>query len=154
MYLKDNCEPNEMKYSISDDMTKEEAVFVRTKLTEFADPFTGPRNYRTFGIVLRSEDGDVAGGLTADVIWTWLRVDVLWISDSLRNKGYGNSLMDAAEKKGIEMGCKFAMLDTFEFEAREFYEARGYSVMSQTDNFPEGHTHFHLSKPLSSIGNA
>lgn len=143
-----------MKYSISDDMTKEEAVFVRTKLTEFADPFTGPRNYRTFGIVLRSEDGDVAGGLTADVIWTWLRVDVLWISDSLRNKGYGNSLMDAAEKKGIEMGCKFAMLDTFEFEAREFYEARGYSVMSQTDNFPEGHTHFHLSKPLSSIGNA
>ncbi|MGK0470972.1 MAG: N-acylglucosamine-6-phosphate 2-epimerase [Candidatus Azotimanducaceae bacterium] len=62
--------------------------------------------------------------------------------------------MDAAETKGIEMGCKFAMFDTFEFEAREFYEKRGYSLMSQTDNFPEGHTHFHLVTPRSLNNNA
>ena len=28
------------------------------------------------------------------------------------------------------------MLDTFEFEARDFYEAHGYAVQSQTDDFP------------------
>jgi GNAT superfamily N-acetyltransferase len=143
-----------MKYFISDDITKDEALLVRTKLTEFADLFTGPRNYRSFGIVLRGEDGGVSGGLTGNVIWTWLRIDVLWVSDALRGLGYGGKLLDAAETKGIAMGCKLAMLDTFEFEARDFYEKRGYCVMSQTDNFPEGHTHFHLTKRLVAVDDA
>lgn len=135
-------------------MTSDEARFVGTKLTEFADPFTGPRNYRSFGIVLRGDDGAVSGGLTGNVIWTWLRIDVLWVSDALRGQGYGGKLLDAAEMKGIAMGCKFAMVDTLEFEARDFYEQRGYCVMSQTNNFPEGHTHFHLTKALVTNGDA
>ena len=40
------------------------------------------------------------------------------------------------------------MVDTFEFEARDFYEAHGYVVQSQTEGFPAGHTHYHLTKEL------
>lgn len=138
-----------MKYSISYQINKDEADFVQKKLVEFADQFTGPRNYREFGITLRNDDGEVVGGLTANTVWDWLQIGVLWIPDDLRGEGHGYKLLSAAESKARDMGCKYSRLDTFEFEAREFYERNGYSVHSQTDDFPKGHTHFHLQKVLS-----
>ena len=137
-----------MNYDIHDDMTQEEALFVRQGLSEFAHRFTEPRNYREFGVVLRDENGDASGGIMGNTIWHWLRIDVLWVPDELRGKGYGHRLLDRAEELGRSRGCNFAMLDTFEFEARDFYEAHGYVVQSQTDGFPAGHTQYHLTKVL------
>ena len=83
-----------------------------------------------------------------NTIWDWLRIDVLWVPDELRGKGYRHRLLDRAEELGRSRGCNFAMLDTFEFEARDFYEAHGYVIQSQTDGFPAGHTQYHLTKVL------
>ena len=40
------------------------------------------------------------------------------------------------------------MLDTHSFQARPFYEARGYKVFGVLDDYPEGHKKFFLSKKL------
>ena len=137
-----------MNYDICDDMTEEEALFVRQGLAEFATRFTEPRNYREFSFVLRNESGDTSGGIMGNTIWDWLRIDVLWVPDELRGKRYGHRLLERAEELARSRDCKFAMIDTFEFEARDFYEAHGYVVQSQTDDFPTGHTHYHLTKVL------
>lgn len=137
-----------MKYAIHDDMTKDEADYVQRKLVEFADQFTKPRNYREFGVVLRNEDGNTIGGITANTVWEWLQIGVLWIPEDMRGQGFGHQLLQRIEELGRQKGCRFARLDTFEFEAREFYEAHGYAVTSQTDDFPTGHTQFHLTKTL------
>ena len=135
-----------MEYSIHDDMTKGEADYVEQKLVEFADQFTEPRNYRELGVVLRDADGNIVGGITANTVWDWLQIGVLWLPDEMRGKGFGHQLLGRIEELGRQHGCNFARLDTFEFEAREFYEAHGYSIGSQTDDFPKGHTQYHLTK--------
>ena len=137
-----------MEYSIHDDMTKGEADYLQQKLVEFADQFTEPRNYREFGLVLRDAEGDAVGGITGNTVWDWIQIGVLWIPDNLRGQGFGHLLLERAEELGRQRGCKFARLQTFEFEAREFYESHGYVVQSQTEDFPAGHTQFHLTKEL------
>lgn len=133
-----------MKCSIHTDMTPEEKTFVRAGLIEFADTFTEPRNYREFGIVLRDDDSNPVGGVTANTVWDWLQIDMFWIKDEFHGRGYGRGLLKAAESMGREMGCNFSKLDTFEFEAKELYEGNGYQVRPKTEDFPIGHTHYHL----------
>lgn len=137
-----------MDYDIHDDMTSEEASFVQKKLVEFADEFTPPRNYRELGVSLRNADGQVVGGITANAVWDWLQIGVLWLPHELRGEGHGHKLLERIEDLGRGHGCKYSKLDTFEFEAREFYEGHGYVVQSQTNNFPKGHTQYHLTKVL------
>ena len=137
-----------MDYVIHDDMTSEEANFVQNKLVDFADQFTPPRNYRELGVVLRDAAGNVAGGITANTVWDWLQIGLLWLPDELRGQGHGHRLLQRVESIGRDYGCKYSKLDTFEFEARGFYEAHGYQVKSQTEGFPAGHTQYHLTKLL------
>lgn len=137
-----------MTLKIYPDMTKEEARFVDDRLTEFSDQFTQPRNYREISLALRDRDGEIFGGLTGSTVWDWLHTSVLWVSEDLRGQGYGAGLLESAEEIARERGCKNARLHTFEFQAREFYEAQGYRVASQTDDFPAGHTQYLMTKKL------
>lgn len=137
-----------MAYSLHDDITKDEADFVLQELVKFADQFTGPRNYGKFGVVLRDADGKAVGGITCSLAWDWLLMDALWLPENMRGQGFGHQLLDRAEAVAKARGCKFAILNTFEFEARGFYESHGYTVRSQTDGFPSGHTQYHMAKGL------
>lgn len=137
-----------MNYRLDDEMTEEEAKLIRRRLVEFADQHTGPRNGRNFGVVLRDEEGRVVGGITANTVWDWLQISEFWISEELRGRGFGRQLLARAEEIARQHGCRFAKLDTFEFEGREFYERHGYVVQSSTADFPKGHTQFHLVKEL------
>jgi GNAT superfamily N-acetyltransferase len=137
-----------MEHVISDDLTKDEADYVQRKLVEFADRFTGPRDNREIGVALRDIEGRVVGGITANTVWDWLQIEVLWIPEDLRGKGFGRQLLARAEELGRARGCRYVRLSTFEFEAREFYESQGYAVVSETNDFPKGHTQFYLTKTL------
>ena len=47
-----------------------------------------------------------------------------------------------------ERGCVGARLETWGFQARPFYEARGYTVFGVLEDYPPGETEYHLSKRL------
>ena len=57
--------------------------------------------------------------------YDWLLVELLFVPDSLRARGLGSELMKRAETEALARGCHSAWLDTFEFQAREFYERIG-----------------------------
>ena len=101
---------------------------------------------RAVGAFLRDADGTIVGGVTAYTHWDWLAIELLWVEKSLRGKGWGTRLMDALETRADAMGCRHAYLDTFDFQARPFYEKRGYVVFGQLPGFPAGHTRFFLVK--------
>ena len=99
--------------------------------------------------VLRSGRGEVLGGLLG-VIWAgWLEVRILWVSQVVRGQGHGGRLMDAAEAYSRERGCERVLLDTFSFQARPFYEQRGYQVFGTLEDYPKGHSRYFLEKRLS-----
>jgi len=107
-----------------------------------------PRNHRTLGVVLRDETGEVLGGLVGSTVWGWLQVAQLWLDGAVRGKGHGVALMRAAEAEAVRRGCHHALLDTFDFQARGFYEGLGYRVFGEVLDFPTGHTRFFMEKAL------
>jgi GNAT superfamily N-acetyltransferase len=137
-----------MSFTIDDDMTSEEAAFIQRKLVEFADSHAAPRDGRNIGVVLRDAGGDVVGGVRAYKVWDRLKIDAFWLGEGLRRKGWGTQLLSRLEDIARDLGCRNAVLDTFDFEARGFYERNGYTVVGETKDFPEGHSQFHLEKRL------
>lgn len=117
-------------------------------LVAFGDCFAPPRRYLPLAAVIRDSAGTLCGGLLGATLWDWLQLDVLWVHDSLRRRGYGAQLLRLAEAHAVSLGCHSARLDTFDFEARAFYEHHGYFVYAELPDFPRGHTQFHLRKSL------
>ena len=113
-----------------------------------ADPPEQPRSYASLTLAVRDGDRLVAG-LMAATVWTWLSIDVLWVSPELRGQHYGRRLVEEAEAIAISRGCRHVRLDTFDFQARAFYEYLGYRVYAELPDFPEGHRQFHLVKHLT-----
>jgi GNAT superfamily N-acetyltransferase len=119
---------------------------IRQGLSAFSDQHTPPRNWRPITLVLRSDDGRVIGGLLGSTVWDWLQIDVLWVAQAARGQGHGRALLERAEQLASERGCRNARVDTFDFEARGFYEKLGYRVYALLPGFPHGHAHLHLAK--------
>jgi len=82
-------------------------------------------------------------------IWGgWLHISYLWIDEAVRGRRWATRLMDRAEAYARERGCHSVQLDTHSFQARPFYERRGYEVFGTLDDYPEGHSKSFLKKKL------
>jgi len=110
-----------------------------------------PRNARQLGVVARDAHGVVVGGLIANTVWGWLQIKELWVGEALRGGGLGKELMEQAEQEARRRGCHHALVDTFDFQARPFYEQLGYRSFGELEDFPRGHRRFFLSKALSTF---
>ena len=114
-----------------------------------ADPVqVGSRNFNPLQLVIRDERGTLIAGLDGGTAWTWLHVYALWVDAPFRRHGLGTRLMEAAEAEARKRGCDHAMLSTFDFQARGFYERCGYTVWGELQGFPAGHSHLYLRKTL------
>jgi len=115
------------------------------------DPANLPRNYAPLIVTLRDAESRLVGGLVAATIWEWLVIDALWVGERLRRQGHGQALVRRAEHSAYDRGCRRARLDTFNFQAREFYERLGYAVYARLDGFPSGHVQLHMQKTLTRV---
>ena len=110
---------------------------------------TGLPEYYPVGFLVKGRGGEVLGGLLGDIWGGWLHVGSLWVSESLRGRGYGAQLMARAHQYGLEKSCTNAFLQTGSYEARPLYEKLGYSVYAELKNHPtRPHSRYFLSKRL------
>ena len=72
----------------------------------------------------------------------------LWIREDLRGCGYGHRLLTLLEDAARQHGAKNAYLDTFSFQAPDFYQKHGYQVFGTLKDFPVGHKRYYLRKQL------
>jgi GNAT superfamily N-acetyltransferase len=100
--------------------------------------------------VAHPETSEVIGGLFGVTGYGYLHVDMLFVPESLRGTGLGRRLMQQAEDEAGRRGCRGSYLDTFDFQARGFYEKIGYAVVGQINDMPPGHSRFFLSKSFAS----
>lgn len=108
---------------------------------------SGPSpNTRTVAILLKDDDGAVAGGLWGKIAYDWLFVELLAVAEHMRGRDYGAALMSQAESLARDNGCLGVWLDTFAFQSRGFYERIGYSVFGVIDDHPLGSARYFLSK--------
>ena len=92
----------------------------------------------------------LVGGCTGSTedLWQWFTVDTMWVEDGLRGKGLGRELLAAAEEEARRRGCRWAKLNTWDFQAPAFYERCGYREYGREVDYPPGHTNFLLRKDL------
>ncbi len=98
--------------------------------------------------VVQSHEQEIVGGVIGVVYWDWLYVDLMWIEESLRGCGYGHQLLALLEDKARRLGARHSHLDTFSFQAPDFYKKHGYQVFGELKDFPVGHQRYFLTKDL------
>jgi GNAT superfamily N-acetyltransferase len=108
----------------------------------------GENGYQRLCFVLYAPDETIVGGIVGCTYWDWLYVDLLWVKEELRGQGYGHRLLTLAEDEARRRGAKNVYLDTFSFQAPDFYQRRGYRVFGELPDFPVGHRRYFLTKPL------
>ena len=96
----------------------------------------------------RDEGGEIVGGLVGVCGWHWLHVDLLWVDEAHRGAGVGRRLLREAEAEARRRGVRHVDLDTFDFQARPFYEREGYVVFGALEDYPPGHTRYFMKKDL------
>ena len=94
----------------------------------------------------------MVGGLWGSTAYGWLYVQLLAVPDELRGLGFGRRLMAEAEEEALRRGCCSAWLDTFEFQARGFYERLGYTCFATLPEYPKGYSRYFLQKQLTPRG--
>ncbi|MFI6008470.1 GNAT family N-acetyltransferase [Streptomyces sp. NPDC051243] len=91
----------------------------------------------------------VVGGLVGHTWTTWLHVTYLWVDERHRGAGIGSQLLARAERVArFERGCTAVRLETWDFQAPEFYKKQGYDVVCVIPDYPPGITEYTLTKHL------
>ncbi|RKM63094.1 GNAT family N-acetyltransferase [Butyrivibrio sp. XB500-5] len=99
------------------------------------------------GIYYEDENNGKLAGLTGETFGNWLCVHYLFVSEKLRGKGVGSELLNAAESEAKRRGCKYAFVDTFSFQAPEFYKKHGYNEVFTLENYPyTGKRHYYTKE--------
>ncbi|WP_339481744.1 MULTISPECIES: GNAT family N-acetyltransferase [unclassified Pseudomonas] len=99
--------------------------------------------------LVRDEQDEIVGGLYGRVFFRWLYIELLVVPEQARRQGTGSTLMQMAEELAREKNCVGIWLDTFDFQAPEFYRKHGFTQIGQIDDYPPGHQHFFFQKRLT-----
>lgn len=129
----------------------DDSKFIANKVIEYnmsklPQEVKTPSEYVSF--VLKNENEELVGGITATIYWHHIYIDFLWVEESHREGGYGSELMNKIEELAIEKGCYLILLDTFSFQAPDFYKKLGYKVVGTVEDHPKGFNKYLLEKRL------
>ncbi len=133
------CSPEDKKL-IADNLRKYNLEQVAATLTEI----WAPLDY----VVRNDRDEVIAGILSGLGCWCGLEISTLWVDESYRKSGLGTKLLLQTELKAKAKGAVISLLDTFDFQAKDFYLKNGYTIFGEVNNFPTGHTRYYLQKRL------
>lgn len=112
-------------------------------------PATQEENFIDLSRKVLSEDGKILAGIIVRMYcWRCIYIDTFWIDESMRGEGLGTLLLEEVERVAKKNGFHLIHLDTFDFQAKDFYLAHGYSVFGELEDCPKGHTRYFMSKVL------
>ena len=93
--------------------------------------------------------GAVVGGVVGRIIRKRLFVELLWVDEGYRNRGYASALLAALEGAAQARGCSDALLETLSNPAAHLYSRAGYRLLAQVPDYIPGFSKQVLLKPLA-----
>jgi GNAT superfamily N-acetyltransferase len=136
------------RLDVADNSVREAIV---AGLVAFNAKQTGRNDYKPLVLTIEDADKQVIGGLWGRTSYGWLFVELLFIPEALRGEGFGRNILLRAEREAVSRGCHSVWLDTFQFQARGFYERLGYSCFGELADYPEGFSRYFMRKKLDAI---
>ena len=139
----------EFKLTLETTPDPKDIQFIDQSLHNFNSSQTGMNDGRRLALFVRDGAGQIVAGLSGWTFYGWLAIDLLWVREDLRRQGFGDQLIKAAEEEAIIRSCTQVQLDTFDFQAPEFYKKHGYEVFGLLDGYAGNHKRYYLRKYLN-----
>jgi N-acetylglutamate synthase-like GNAT family acetyltransferase len=140
---------SELMWDIADEPSPADAAVVDAGLDAFnrqAADFTTIRRLACFA---RVPAGDVIGGAVGRYWNHASELQQVWVHNNYRRATVGTRLVRAFEEGARRRGCKLVYLDTFSFQAPDFYRKLGYGVACELIGFPDGASKFIMTRALA-----
>ena len=137
-----------LRIELTQSPTEEQRQAILQPLIEYNDAQTGGSKSEPFALMVKDENGEILGGLYGRMIFRWMFIELLSVPEQGRGQGIGSKLMAQAEALAREKNCHGLWLDTFDFQAPEFYRKLGFSQFGEIVDYPPGHKRHYFQKRL------
>ena len=95
-------------------------------------------------LYVEDEHGQLLAGLVAETFGNWLEIEYLFVKEELRGQGIGSQLLQQAESEAKKRNCRFAFVNTYQFQAPAFYQKYGYKEVFVLKDYPySGQRHYY-----------
>ena len=126
--------------------------YICDKLVEYnlsKVPKTQSEEFVSINKKIVNEHGSIIAGCIAKMYcWNVIYIDILWVDEKYRKCGLGTRLLDEIEAVALEHKCSLIHLDTFDFQAKDFYIKNGYEIFGVLEDCPKEHCRYYLKKKL------
>ena len=82
------------------------------------------------------DDEELVGGLVAEVKLGQFYIELLAVSKKHRSRQLGKRLMLIAEQKAKQLNCHHILVNTYSYQAPDFYLKVGFKELSRIVDFP------------------
>ena len=95
-------------------------------------------------LYVEDEHGEIMAGLVAETFGNWLEIEYLFVKEDLRGQGIGSQLLHQAESEAKKRNCRFAFVNTYQFQAPAFYQKHDYQEVFTLKDYPcTGQRHYY-----------
>jgi GNAT superfamily N-acetyltransferase len=116
-------------------------------LVAYNDTKAPPERWEFLGLYPLDNDNRLIGGIQGNFEWDWLHIMQLWVKEP--GKGLGRFLIEKAEAHAKARGKTGILLDTYEFQARHFYERFGFQVFGTIENAAGWNARYFMKKRIA-----
>ena len=99
--------------------------------------------------LVQASSGRVLGGLWGRTELGLLFLDLFFLDEEIRGRGYGAWLLKQVEDRAKARGCTRAIVETSSFQAPEFYARCGYEEFGRVPFGVAAHARIFLRKTLA-----
>lgn len=135
-----------LKLYFEENPNQEDIQILIRGITDFAKQQRGFEALDFFAFFIRDENNIIVGGCSGGTLYGGLHIDNLWVSNLIRNTGWGTKLIHAALTYGKEKNCNFASVNTMDWEALGFYQKLGFKIEFQRSGFHKNSIFYFLRK--------
>ena len=102
----------------------------------------------SLNLYVEDEKGNLMAGLVAETFGNWLEIEYLFVTEELRGQGIGSKLLQRAENEAKNRNCRFAFVNTYQFQAPDFYLSHGYKEVFALQDYPYTGQRYYYQKDL------
>lgn len=135
-------------YSTHEAPQTEAAAIVDAGIGRHNDAIAPLQQVRGLFVFARGQDGRVLGGAIGRSWGACCELEQLWVNEGERRRGMGRELMRHFEAEAWRRACTLIYLETWSFQAPDFYTSLGYRVALETTGYGGEIVKYTLQKHL------
>jgi len=138
-----------MNIEVLEDPEQGLITFLDDKIAEYNWQRWEVSERKPLAIKMTDNKGNVIAGAAGRSFGDWFMLNTLWVDKQYRGKKIGEQLLAKIELAAKKRGCIKCLLDTLNFQAMPFYQARGYQTQWVQEGYPKTGCKYYMVKLLT-----